>query len=431
MPKYNLNLSESNDLEFVTSLFMVDNANYNYDKDVFIENFPHNQTSEAEYYAKLTLKNTSIERNSIAVGCSFSHRDFYHRDPIFRDQLDVSEGCSNIGYAGIAPEGKYFNWLESSVYAEDMIELTERTNFSLGLRYDAVKYGKDHVLGNVAGGGVGQIQIDDTYLSHVSPRAGLSFIQNETTSYKLSYQNAFRHPDLTNITAKAPDAPSTDIETMDSFEFNFNKKLLASLNFDFNLYYNILHDTIGWRIKHTGSNTAESEAEEGFTNTPESYASGGFEAIISYMMTQNSLIGASYSFTRPFDYSEELQTSAFGSVMEVNSDRNKWSRYPEHIVKLNYDQFFLEQKLLATISMAYTSAMQDRYDIEAQESMTSGRLQLDFMTSYTFQNGAIMKFYAKNLTADENTRSPWSVQRSYGIVGWDERTYYLDMGLKI
>jgi hypothetical protein len=117
--------------------------------------------------------------------------------------------------------------------------------------------------------------------------------------------------------------------------------------------------------------------------------------------------------------------------MEVNADRTAFARYPMHILKAAVGRYLIERKLLLHTSIAFTSGLQDRYDAPAQARFKGGRLQLDIMGKYTFRKDAFFKVTLKNLTADENTRAPWTVDRDWGIVGSDERTYYFELGVRL
>lgn len=431
-PKYNLELSDTDEIEAVTSLFLVDNANYDFNRDKFIENFAHNQTSEAEYFGEGIYKTTRWSGHSFAAGGSVSRRDFYHRDPIFRNQLDPAEGSSNVAFVGVAGQGKYFHWTEYAAFMEDVVDMTPRLRGSIGLRYDAVRYGTQSLIGTIDGlGTIGTIRLQEDSIEHYSPRVALAFQKNDSESYKFSYQHGFRHPDLTNHTAKAPDASFTVEEEMDSFEANYSRKFEKRINLDVNAFYNILKNTIGWRSLSGANNTPQQQALEGFTNTPETYASGGGEVILGYKgsRTEGNI---SYSYARPFQYSSTLQNSKFGSVMEVNADRDAFARFPEHMIKMDLSRYFLSKKqLLVHTSVAYTSALHSRIDATAQSSYKGGRTQLDLMGKYDFQNGAYLKMVVKNLLADQHTRPAWTVERNYGTLGWDERMYYLEMGIKL
>lgn len=104
---------------------------------------------------------------------------------------------------------------------------------------------------------------------HVSPRVATAYDLDKYTTIKASYQHGFRTPDAVyyrlNLaygdSAKAVgiDFPQLKIETLDSFELNFQKNFPEKkITADCNVFYNIFHDLLSFELyKDTGLFTPE------------------------------------------------------------------------------------------------------------------------------------------------------------------------------
>jgi hypothetical protein len=121
--------------------------------------------------------------------------------------------------------------------------------------------------------------------------------------------------------------------------------------------------------------------------------------------------------------------------MEVNQERNSWARYPKHMIKTDFSKWVLDKTLLLYTAIRYSSGLPDLYKVNSTgvvnstlDNFKGARVQADLMIKYmlnSFKQGTNISFIAKNIFEDGNSIPAWSANMSNGIVGAQDRTYYL------
>lgn len=424
-PKYIWELDTKEDIEIIASIYLIDNANYDFKNEEMVENFTHNQTSEEEYKLKSIFKTTKYKNHQLALGGSASKRYFHHLSPIFREFDDTSEKGYFKGYTGNNPYGKkYFSWLETGLFAEDIIDVSDAMTLSLGLRYDKVEYSSDSVKSYDNGQQV-NIPLDKDPQGHYSPRLAMAYELTDNSSVKISYQHGFRHPDMANIIQKHPSVNSIESEKMDSIEINYNHSFMdETLDMDFNLFYNTHHDTIAWKTFEIISGNVIVDKIAGFANIPDDFASGGFEIIAKYKLNHKSRLDFSYSYVKPFNISNEFLEN---EVMQISSDKERFARYPQHIIKTNYSTYLMDDKLYIDTNLIYYSPASDSYSTKANRSFKKPTIRVNVMGKYNFSKNLYAKATILNLFENEASRPAWSVN-SDGVPGIEARLFYLEIG---
>lgn len=425
-PKYTFDLGPSEKLEISASAFAADIGAYDLESGQMMETWAQNSADEEAYSAKAILKTTRISGNSLAVGTSVSYRTFRYLDPIFwGEDVPGTEGFSG-STPGLTPIRDFFNWTEYAFFAEDTIKITDKLTATVGGRLDGVVYGKDEI------GGTG-LSVDEslpqTHYDKFVPRFSLAYDFSDTSSVTATYQEGFRQPDVANLMTPAGQE-MVEPETMQSTSVNYTQAftmLGRRSSFQANAYYNVLKDTIGWRTGAIGEQT-------GFSNTPDSFASVGGELILHYEPFTQTNWNISYSYSRPTSYPKSLQEGDFGRVMEVNENRDEWARYPQHMIKTDLGKWFFDKRLLIAGALGWSSGFPDIYTSETiatDPAFKGSRTQIDLMARYMITDKVSLSLHAENLTADPNSRPPWSAAAGQGIIGVDERLFYVSLQVKL
>lgn len=160
------------------------------------------------------------------------------------------------------------------IFIQDKISFSDEWFLTLGIRYDDYN------------------NIGDT----INPRAVLVYKYDANTSFKLLYNNAFRAPSYIELYAQSNPTnlgnPDLEPETIEVFEFVFQKFFLEKLQFDFNIYYHIIEEN----IYH---NTVSMDVSE-FLNYG-THTNLGFEIELKYLITDRMDLTVNFSHTKPED----------------------------------------------------------------------------------------------------------------------------------
>jgi outer membrane receptor protein involved in Fe transport len=249
-------------------------------------------------------------------------------------------------------EGK-LNELE--IFAEDIWALNDSTSLLFGVRYDHVNYGSfiEPESGN-------NIVITPKDLSATSFRLALTNQINDKQTFKVSYREGFRYPDVAYYlylglsndgleNAGLEKLPDLQEETIKSFEINYLHELSnLSMNWEFNIYYNIHEGTFDWKdyteeeLGTARYNVAKNSIGFGpgsFANASDTFVAYGFEILNRWQPNQTTSVRASYAYSRPSGFNRD----ASNNLNFVNESGDHWASYPEHLFKLSYDQGFMKK----------------------------------------------------------------------------------------
>jgi iron complex outermembrane receptor protein len=163
-----------------------------------------------------------------------------------------------------------------SVYLQDMWDITNTINLTLGIRYDHYS----------------------DFGGTLSPRAGLTWAFTKNASLKLLYGEAFRAPSFQEMyTTNQPAVegnPDLDPETIRTYEaglsYKFNKYVTSSINY----FYNDVKDLIGLRVIDIERNTRRFENEK-------SARVQGIEMETKVHIMKDNYVFMNYTFQNPED----------------------------------------------------------------------------------------------------------------------------------
>ncbi len=196
--------------------------------------------SERHWEIKPVFKTTRIENHRLAVGGSYGYKKFRTVDFYFGHRPQAGFESLNT------------QWYEESLFAEDIIALTDKLTLLLGIRYDKIKTDVMSDFWPAGTSGYKPEEID----GHISPRIAIGYEIDKATNVKGSYQHGFRMPDATyyqfnvynNNIATGLGLPTFPLEeeTMDSWELNFQKVFNKKLEGGVNLFYNTFNDQLAW-----------------------------------------------------------------------------------------------------------------------------------------------------------------------------------------
>jgi outer membrane receptor protein involved in Fe transport len=247
-PKYIIPLSNTDSLELISSFLWNDQSEH---RDLPPPAFRVGGGSEKHYELKNIYKTTRWKDHSLAMGFLVGGKQFYENKQFFSDDAAIPNLVLNT------------HWLETSVFGEDVIALSDRWTVSVGLRYDKI-----HFSGMSSGFWQRVYSNPDPRIIHLSPhkepdeidghfspRIATAYDIDKDTTIKASYQHGFRAPDATyyrnNLlyrdaaSALGIPFPDLEIETMDSYELNLQKNFPEKkIKVNFNAFYNVFEDLI-------------------------------------------------------------------------------------------------------------------------------------------------------------------------------------------
>lgn len=449
-PQYTFDISPQESFTVTPSLYALSDVYWNRGAEVAIErklSSGHNNLSEVEYAFESVYRTERLNKNQIALGVNFSHRDFY-------DQRSLFHETENADSTTPEERGGMFSWDEWAVFGEDVITVTDKWTTSLGVRFEGVKYGQDQIKdGNYPTGGAPVVnQLDDSKANWaVLPRWANSYQFTDTLTGKLSYQKGFRDPDMANFRLLNATQQGSGIrpESMDSLEANLSKALLnKKLNIDVNVFWNMLKDTIGFNRDASGGYT-------GNGNMGKPFRMHGCEFIVKYAPRKGTDLLASYNFAAPDHYSKTLfNSTGQGYILPMSEDGETLLGTPYQYFKASIAHSFLkdrkthEDKAGIELSTRYwfgtnQSALSENSIAGVRQlaavtlpDYRKARTELDLMLHYNLTKNWIIKFFAKNLTAplySKPTNSPiGSGASTYQAppVGFADRQYYVEVTLK-
>ena len=439
-PKYMLNLSDTESVEFIGSAEW--SEHWSDRKDTW-----GNIAGGAERHEeiKIVARTTRFKNHSLAGGFLLGKRKFFSDMSWFHDDLDYAFETIDL------------SWKEKAYFVEDVFTLSDKWTFSVGGRKDEVEfghYGEDYSY----------IATEPENLSDSSLRFALAYQHDPETVWRLSYQQGFRCPDASYYNDNYLGAPLAKLgfarpplepEQMQSFEMNFSKEFPEKkLSVDLNAYYNIYENMLTWHDFYEGDgfypdgvvdamygtsnpgNPGPYVLDWGdipwwfgsFVNAQGPFRSYGGEVVVNWEPTEKTNVQFIYGYSRP----DKLDRVTNSNVSNIASDhRDEWVRYPKHQIKTNITSLFLDDRLALNLSMLYNSAYSTGGANNVHKIYGRSRVVFDFMAKYALNKSTFVKFGVHNLFNNDvppisyNNDSPYS-----GHIGMDKRYYYIGFGCR-
>jgi outer membrane receptor protein involved in Fe transport len=415
-PRYTFEINNTDSLEVTGSLLWFDQRSpRNLPPSNLIED---RGGAERHWDLKNIYRTTRWENHSLAAGFSYGEKHFYQNRQFFSEDAETWLAVLDT------------KWEELSVFAEDVIALNKSWTASFGLRYDKI-YLNDmkHILFT-------KTQTPDAIEGHYSPRIATAYELDENTVVKASYQHGFRTPDAFYYVnylvfkdaaeSAGLSLPTLDIETMDSYEVNFQKNFPErKLKVDLNLFYNIFKNQLSFKFyEDTGFTPAEIDAIKVAAGLPLSpfVRPGSFlnsdDKIEAY---GGEIIGS----IQPLTHTEVRMS--YGYVHLVNADL---MQYPSHQIKLNTLSYFLNNKLLLSLNYLYNSGYSESDLPDAHDIYRSDRHVVDLALNYNVNKNLSIGLTVNNLFENDVPPMVFEPDRlDLGGLGFDERRVYVSFRL--
>jgi len=407
---------------------------YNVSKgDILTDVDDGNGASESYFGDNLVYRTESIDKNQIAVGMQLGRRDFYGNGfAFFWDDFGNTTGLES-------PHNLY-NWLEYSLFAEDIVTLTDKLTMTVGGREDGVSYpdGYTSHYNNMAS------SIKQASIAHFSPSITFAYTVDPTTTLKTSFDQGFRFPNASDIlrnltprhenynagTGPMISFPAPGPETMDSFEFDVHHDVTAmKMGLDLNTYFNMLHHTLGWE--------EAPDSTLGAVYNDLGFESIGCELVDKWQVFTNTSLDASYSFSRPLAYNQSLVDSYLASIVPTNIEGTKWARYPDQMIKFGattkfFQKFTLEGDMQFRSSVNYDPVGTSGTDYTANYKwLDHPTVVFNAALKYDINRNWWIKLSVKNMFKNRNNQPIWGLGQELYAEDYSERSMtYLSVGCK-
>ncbi|MDH4231886.1 MAG: TonB-dependent receptor [Nitrospirota bacterium] len=415
-PKYLFEISDTDSIELIGSMLWFDQSSPGLVPSTGL--IDKRGGSENHWELKSIYRTTRWDGHSLAGGFSYGQKHFFEKRQFFGDD-------AVIGLAAMDTE-----WQEASVFAEDVISLTDKWTASFGLRYDKVYL--DDMSNELYNGP----KTPDEIGGHISPRIATSYELDPDTTIKASYQHGFRTPDagyyIYNLVYKdAAESlgysfPTLDIETMDSYELNFQKNFPEKkIKVNCNVFYNIFKDLLSWNFyKDTDLFTPEQiqsikdalglpppVVPGSFLNEKEKVKVWGGEIAVVFQPLSNTEARISYGYVRS------------------NADQ---VRYPEHQIKVNTLSYFQNNKLSLGLNYLFNSRYREADLSRAHSIYRNDRHVVDVSLNYKVSPDFSIGLIAQNVFETNVPPMVFEPDRlDKGGLGYDERRIYVALRLKL
>jgi len=407
-PEYTFNLSDANSIQVIPSYVMHDTIRERWVAPTATLNFANpsatgstedaSATSEM-YRGKAIFRTTAFEKQKIAAGLDYSYSNFSLGESLMDDS------------ATTAYEGLPGDWTESSVFAEDVIAITEQLQASLGFRYDQVAYGSFSISG-----------MDFTPLDQHNPsyRVAAAYSLNKDNSIKFSAQQGFAYAtpgqlqwwgecEALSLAAGYGHIPAIKASSETSYELNYHTDLRElKLAADWNLYYNIMTDWINWSDGATQlTNQAQIDylrthsrlAGQHWINFPKT-KNVGTEIMLKYAPANQVLLGLGYAYSQP----TQKVTLSMGGVTE---SKKVYADYPTHQIKANMKLKPVDKLIFTTDVIVENSASLDfSFGAPGSSSQETGfknpRFRLNLLLDYAITANWSASLMGMNVTENKN-----------------------------
>jgi len=396
-----------------------------YDTGVNYDNFENKDdegSSEFHVEAKSIFKTTRFKNQKIALGTLIGLRHFRAGKYYFSE--DPLQPGSSIDA----------DWLEQSIFFEDIYRITHKWTVSAGLRYDLIAYSSassSELDINSINNDDDNNDITPDNADILTPRIATSYEINSLNIIKFSYQEGFHYPNLKYFEYTLSSGSELRPERVKSYElnyhFNFEK---YKAEFDFNIYYNIFRDSFLAKSNEDDNTLSDNanlnEILDDYTNASEEFAALGGEVTIKWQPIQDTTLRFSYGYSRPKGH-DDLKISI------ANRGGSKWTRYPEHIIKSDITQKFLNNRLIMNLNFLYNCPTDttDTKDPEPYDMYDHTRFITNLYAKYLISDNLSIKLTGQNLL--KNDVPPVS---SYIEPDWnansaiDEPLFYLGLSWK-
>ncbi len=424
-PRYTHALNHTDFLEIAPSLTWFDKALVRRARSPGVQD-DEGGGSERAGELKAIYQTERFSGQKIAVGVVYTARDSTSLRNVFS-----SDPNRNITFT----DG---DWYEYAVFAEDRIELSDRTDLTLGLRRDWANF--DEFTSEIDR--FPNITFEPDDVSHTSPRVALTHDLYENHTVRLSYQEGFRYPDISQYPRAAAvnnvleafgrdPLPSLEPESVESFEIGLNSRFPASrVNARLTLYYNRYEDLIGFRNIRVDPPLVPPEVSAAIPrqvsgldiNSEDSFASVGGELSILWDPTPNWRTTLGYAYSVPSGLSEETNLN----LAIANTSRSEWSVYPKHQVKAGFE--YRIGKWLLALSALYESEVDTDETLGGEPVFDDDFTRVNAMLQYRIRDNLTAFAIGKNVFDDDtpplNTTPsrPWT-----GTLGTDERLFYVGL----
>lgn len=428
-PKYLLELNEYESIDFIGSALLMQQGHKGDSTGQDTDENDKNMDTENHFEFKVVGKTKRLEKHSTAAGFLLGRRGFKSDNAYFHS--------GSVAWTG---EGQESSWNEIGLFAEDIMELTDLWTFSLGWRYDEVKYSPIESTSN-------NYQPPDA--NNVSWRAATSYEIDSTSNVKLSYQEGFRYLDLAYLRWHSyfstvlnslgyPSLPEHEPETMSSTELNYHKGFTdLNLKVDISLYHNVYDKMLHWHSFTAASNAGIGAAavnavvaQEGWMgahiNAPGKFRTAGFEIMGTWNPVSNMIIKLSYGYSVPTTVPDDV----YLSLNLFTEDKNHWTFYPEHQVKAVIMANLLDDRLTFCLTPLYESAVR-RLNTTSLSNVAyiydHPRVIVDASVNYKIRKNLTAELIIKNLFEENVPRKTFKLMPYMGAVGDEERFWYLSL----
>ncbi len=440
--QYDWQLNNHSHIEFVVPLELIDHGikfwNRDYEKS---GRQNHLGIKSTYFYAQ--------DNNKFATGFAVAQRQFEPGKQYFGGDSDYSEETVNA------------DLIETEVFGEYTWQATDKFSVIAGLRFDHVSYSKMSLEDKQEAPSA--ISFDANNLSAFSKRLAASYIYSAQQTYKLSYQEGFRYPDvgyfryigLINASLAENDyaaLPTPKEETVKSLQFSYLQSFSKlPLELDITTYYNRYNNLIDWGDWPASYFTSDDEFEAAYAGLPwnsignrpredwsvESYQNinseinaWGIELASEWQASNSFSVRATYAFSRPASINENENT-----LVLLNSDKSKWASFPEHLVKLSANHNFAHNWHY-NVSFYYGSAVDicttNDCDLkpEVLRHHEQDRVRVNLKLSNQLNKQLRVNFVVQNAFADNG--APVGAESRYGLAnrgawGDDEQRIYLGL----
>lgn len=449
-PKYTFHLTPVEDFEWSGTYQAMDNGQtYINHGEKFSGNnlFTANAFSEQEYSTQGILRSTRITNNSIALGFNVGHRSFSNGDPFFRDMADYIP--DDLQW--------HWSWFQSGIFAEDVINVTDKLTLDIGGREDWLKFNPNFIsmppsqlfswdpnLYSL------NIHLPYSRFSNFSPKAAVSYQLDDLSSVKLSYQHGFRYPDpdyylnnafglLGGWVSPNFNSYSQKIETMDSFDLGYDRLFLEKkLSVSVDTYCNILKNTLGWESGNGG-------ATQGYTNIPGHVTAGGGEITGKYKINEYLEYNLAYGYAAPLTYPKSvLNNPLYNSLLLTTTNGRNWNRYHTNQIKTGLVSEVLDKKLRVELNGVYYSQLVTNQTTSFEDNASNVTIyqsptpfnrpvyEANFSMRYAITKNIFVKLTVSNMFRNWGVKSGPEDGADYGAWQLDNviRKYYVTVGVK-
>jgi len=369
---------------------------------------------------KLTGKTTRFTNHSLAFGMSMGYKGFNEND---------SYTGRDVNPPGL--EGMSGAWREIAYFAEDVWQIFPKLTGSFGFREDQYFYSPLE--------GIGVPTYDPPNLSHFSKRGALAYEITDKQVIKLSYQEGFRNPDMSDYQyygdlnqrlklasvlagTTYPMLQPLKPETMKSTELNYHIAVdQVRMNVDANLYYNSYTNFIHWNdfgSDYAGLNPTSVEYLIGWRtsnpNFPTGYAwqdaiskgwagsaynaqgtfrSCGLELVDKWSPIDSMEIMLSGAYSRPL----EVDDTIYDTVDLFTTTRSAWDYYPSYMIKGAVTNHFFNDKLVTSINALWQSGLSDKQrNVLENEVFYKSRFNMNLAVTYKITKNLSAKMTIEN-----------------------------------